>query len=43
MSLVSLAEQKNLPRHQYMDLETIEWIIANNPFENINLVSSRIS
>jgi hypothetical protein len=32
MSLVSLAEAKNLPLHQYMDADTIEWIARNNPF-----------
>jgi D-alanine-D-alanine ligase-like ATP-grasp enzyme len=32
MSLVELAEQKNLPLHQYMDAETVQWIAANNPF-----------
>lgn len=33
MSLISLAEQGNLPLHQYMDKETIGWIAANNIFE----------
>ncbi len=35
MSLVSLAKEKNLPPHQYMDQETIDWIAANNPFSLI--------
>jgi hypothetical protein len=32
MSLVTLAEKKMLPEHQYMDGETVRWIAANNPF-----------
>lgn len=31
MSLVELAEQKRLPRFQYMDAETCDWIAAHNP------------
>lgn len=44
MSLVSLAEQKNLPLHQYMDKETVNWIAANNIFRGEESVSlSKIS
>lgn len=31
MSLVKLAQQKKLPDYQYMDNETLNWIIENNP------------
>jgi hypothetical protein len=31
--LFILAEKKQLPAHQYMDSETLSWIIANNPFQ----------
>lgn len=30
--LIILAEKKQLPAHQFMDRETLEWIISNNPF-----------
>lgn len=30
-SLVALAELKQLPRHQFMDAATVEWIAANRP------------
>lgn len=33
MSLVSLAIQKQLPPHQFMDVETLEWIKQNKPFK----------
>lgn len=39
MSLVSLAEQKNLPLHQYMDKETVDWIAANNVFHGLESAS----
>jgi hypothetical protein len=31
MSLVELAERKQLPEFQFMDQETLDWIIANRP------------
>lgn len=37
LSLVALAEVKKLPLHQYMDIETIEWISEHNPFNNLTL------
>ncbi len=39
MSLISLAEQDNLPDNQLMDEETINWILSNKPdflFSNFN-------
>lgn len=39
MSLVSLAEQKNLPLYQYMDKETVDWIAANNVFHDFEFAS----
>lgn len=40
MSLVDLVQQHNLPSHQYMDKETLGWILKNQPdfklpFENL--------
>ncbi len=32
MSLVSLAAEKKLPLYQYMDMDTLDWIAANSPF-----------
>lgn len=34
-SLVALAEKKQLPAHQYMDKVTLDWIVSNNPFKNL--------
>jgi len=31
MDLIRLAQQKNLPSHQYMDQSTLNWIIQNKP------------
>lgn len=35
-SLVQLAENKTLPDHQFMDVETLDWIKKNNPFAEID-------
>lgn len=35
-SLVQLAKDKTLPDHQFMDVETLDWIENNNPFVKIN-------
>jgi hypothetical protein len=34
-SLVQLAENKTLPDHQFMDVETLDWIKKNYPFAEI--------
>lgn len=31
MSLISLAKENNLPSQQFMDAETLAWIIRNKP------------
>jgi hypothetical protein len=35
MDLVELAQQKKLPDYQYMDNETLNWIIENRPKFNL--------
>lgn len=35
-SLVQLAARKTLPNHQFIDVETLNWIKANNPFTEFN-------
>lgn len=35
-SLVQSAENKTLPDHQFMDVETLDWIQKNDPFAGIN-------
>ncbi|MFH1455157.1 MAG: hypothetical protein ABIF22_02460 [bacterium] len=39
-SLISLAEENKLPVHQYMDMETLNWIISLNPFKNKSSLAS---
>ena len=43
MRLITLAKTKDLPSHQYMDKETLKWIIMNNPFEDITFSYHELS
>jgi hypothetical protein len=42
VSLIELIQRGELPLHQFMDLETINWIKVNNPFFNANAASKFI-